>query len=217
MLEGVQKHATQRSAPGLGAHPCACLEGQIADVADEIAYYVHDLQDGLEAGLIRPAQLTDVALCSRVAQENGFDLSGTDNKLSRLSLARLLSDYLVQDVLTSSADGITTSGVQSADDVRRHPNLLVGYTTKTWNETRELRKFLYTNLYYHPDVSGANKRACDFMAAVFAAYISDPGQIGREATRRVPNCGLYRAAGDYIAGMTDRYLLLEHERLLGNA
>lgn len=215
VLEGVQKHATERVAPDLGAYPCACLEGQIADVADEIAYYVHDLQDGLEAGLIRPAQLSDVALCARVARENGLELAEADNKLARLGLSRLLSNHLVQDVLESSSQRIAAAAVQSADDVRRHADLLIGYSGTTAQETRELRRFLYANLYFHPDVSGANQRACDRMAAVFAAYIADPSQIGREATRRVPNCGLYRAAADYIAGMTDRYLLLEHERLLG--
>ena len=94
-----------------------------------------------------------------------------------------------------------------------HPHLLAGYSIGTAGETRELRTFLYANLYFHPEVNGANQRACDMMASVFEAYIRDPGQIGREATRRVPNCGLYRAAGDYIAGMTDRYLLGEHARL----
>lgn len=215
VLEGVQKHATERVAEDLGQYSCACLEGQIADVADEISYYVHDLQDGLEAGLIRPAQLTGIALCARVARENGLDLAEADSKLARLSLSRLLSNHLVQDVLESSSQRIATARVQSADDVRRWPDLLIAYTAPTCEETRELRSFLYANLYFHPDVSGANQRACDRMAAVFTAYLADPSQIGREATRRVPNCGLYRAAADYIAGMTDRYLLLEHERLLG--
>jgi dGTPase len=80
-------------------------------------------------------------------------------------------------------------------------------------KTKQLREFLYANLYFHPEVNGANQRACQMMAAVFTAYLRDPSEIGREATQRVPNCGLHRAAGDYIAGMTDRYLLREHARL----
>jgi len=213
VLEGVQKHATARTAPGLGDYPCACLEGQIADLADEIAYYAHDLQDGLEAGLIHPAQISDVALCADISREGGLDLAGADAKTARLSLARILSNHLIEDVLEASAARITAAGVHSADDVRRHPQLLIGYSDRTAKEAKELRSFLYANLYFHPDVSGANQRACDMMADVFNGYIADPSQIGREATRRVPNCGLYRAAGDYIAGMTDRYLLREHARL----
>lgn len=217
VLEGVQKHASARHAPDLGAYSCASLEGQIADLADEIAYYAHDLQDGLEAGLIRPEQLADIALCAGVSHRSGLDLDATDAKTARLSLARLLSNHLVEDVLTASAARIAASGVQTSDDVRRHPSLLIGYSDRTAREAGELRTFLYANLYYHPEVNGANRRACEMMASVFEAYIADPGQIGREATRRVPNCGLYRAAGDYIAGMTDRYLLREHARLFHDA
>ena len=217
VLEGVQKHATARTAPGLGNYACACLEGQIADLADEIAYYAHDLQDGLEAGLIQPGQLSDVALCADISRENGLDLTGTDAKTARLSLARLLSNHLIHDVLEASAARIAAAKVQSADDVRRHADLLIGYSARTASEAKALRSFLYANLYFHPEVNNANQRACDMMADVFNAYIKDPSQIGREATRRVPNSGLYRAAGDYIAGMTDRYLLREHARLFDRA
>lgn len=213
VIEGMQKHATARHAPGIGDYPCACLEGQIADIADEIAYYSHDVQDGIEAGLIQPAQLSDVALCGRIARDNGLDLDDAGPRTARFSLARLLSNHLIHDVLESTAERIEAAGVRSADGIRRHPDLLAGYSTGTAAETRDLRAFLYANLYFHPEVNGANQRACDMMEAVFDAYIKDPGQIGREATRRVPNCGLYRAAGDYIAGMTDRYLLGEHARL----
>ena len=217
VLEGVQKHATARTAPDLGDYPCACLEGQIADLADEIAYYAHDLQDGLEAGLILPAQISDVSLCADISRESGLDLAGADAKTARLSLARILSNHLIEDVLEASAKRIAAAGVSSADDVRRHPRLLIGYSDRTAAEAKELRTFLYANLYFHPEVNTANQRACDMMADVFNAYIKDPSQIGREATRRVPNCGLYRAAGDYIAGMTDRYLLREHSRLFPSA
>lgn len=217
VLEGVQKHATTRTAPDLGHYHCACLEGQIADLADEIAYYAHDLQDGLEAGLILPAQISGVALCEDIARQSGLDLSGTDTKTARLSLARLLIDHLIEDVLEATAARIAAAAVDNADDVRRHRQILVGYSDRTAAQAKELRSFLYANLYFHPEVNGANQRACDMMADVFNAYLADPSQIGREATRRVPNCGLYRAAGDYIAGMTDRYLLREHARLFHGA
>lgn len=216
VLEGLQKHASERSAPGLGAYPCASLEGQIADLADEIAYYAHDLQDGLEAGLIEPAELAAVEICADATAERGVTLEGADSKTARLGVARALSQHLVRDVLAASAPRIEASGVRSADDVRRQAAPLMGYSDAMARQTAELRSFLYANLYFHHEVAGANARACEMLASVFDAYLRDPSQIGREATRRVPNCGLYRAAGDYIAGMTDRYLLREHERLFGN-
>lgn len=217
VIEGLQKHATVRTAKDLGDYNCASLEGQIADLADEIAYYSHDLQDGLEAGLIEAPQIAGVEICANVAAANDLDLGGPDTRAARFSITRMLSDFLVENVLHSSAARIAGSGVKSADDVRRHPVLLVGYSDTVARQTKELREFLYSHLYFHPEVAGANQRACDMLAAVFRAYLEDPTQIGREATKRVPNCGLYRAAGDYIAGMTDRYLLREHARLFNGA
>jgi dGTPase len=216
VLEGVQKHATARHHAGLGNYPCSCLEGQIADLADEIAYYAHDLQDGLEAGLINPAQLSDITLCDDVARKNNLKLGHSDTKLARLSLARLIANHLIQDVLETSSERITASQVQSVDEVRRHRELLIGYSKNTAQKTKELRSFLYANLYYHPDVAGANRRACDMLAAVFNSYLIHPQELGREAARRIESDGLHRAVADYIAGMTDRYLLREHARLFGD-
>ncbi|MFZ4483053.1 MAG: deoxyguanosinetriphosphate triphosphohydrolase [Chthoniobacterales bacterium] len=216
VLEGVQKHASSRSAPDLGPYACASLEGQIADLADEIAYYSHDVQDGLEAGFIIPSQLAAVEICRKMAAQADVALDQAEAKSARHNLARLLSNHLIEDVLESSAGRIRAAGVQTADDVRRHPHLLIGYSETTEREAGELRTFLYENLYFHAEVAGANQRACDMLAAVFAAYLARPGELGREAMRRVESDGLPRAAADYLAGMTDRYLILEHERLLGS-
>jgi dGTPase len=123
---------------------------------------------------------------------------------------------LIQDVLETSSERITASQVQSVDEVRRHRELLIGYSKNTAQKTKELRSFLYANLYYHPDVAGANRRACDMLAAVFNSYLIHPQELGREAARRIESDGLHRAVADYIAGMTDRYLLREHARLFGD-
>ncbi len=213
VLEGVQKHASSRSAPDLGSYACASLEGQIADLADEIAYYSHDVQDGLEAGLIVPAQLGAVEICRTVAERAGVSLDQAEARSARYNIARVLSNHLIEDVLESSALRIRAVGVRSADDVRRHADLLIGYSDATDRQANELRDFLYQHLYYHPTVAGANQRACDMLADVFAAYLERPGELGREAARRVETDGLPRAAADYLAGMTDRYLVREHTRL----
>jgi dGTPase len=213
VLEGVQKHASSRSAAELGTYACASLEGQIADLADEIAYYSHDVQDGLEAGLIVPAQLSAVELCRIVADRAGVALDQAEARSARHIITRVLSNHLIEDVLESSAVRIREAGVRTADDVRRHPELLIGYSEATDGQANDLRAFLYQNLYYHPEVAAANQRACDMLAAVFAAYLERPGELGREAARRVESDGLERAAADYLAGMTDRYLVREHARL----
>ena len=119
----------------------------------------------------------------------------------------------VQDVVTTSATAIVDLGVQSADEVRQQPALLIRYSDDLLGANRELRKFLYENVYYHPRVAEVNQRACEMLRRVFEEYIRHPERLGDAATRRIESEGLHRTVCDYIAGMTDRYLLEEHARL----
>ena len=123
-------------------------------------------------------------------------------------------DVQVRDVVTSSAATIATAGVQSATDVRRQERPLIRYSDDLLGANRELRKFLYKNVYYHPRVAQVNARACEMLRAVFEAYVRAPDLLGDAATRRIEAEGLPRTICDYIAGMTDRYLMEEHARLV---
>jgi dGTPase len=102
--------------------------------------------------------------------------------------------------------------VQSADEVRRQPKPAIRYSEELLGANRELRKFLYKNVYYHPRVAEVNQRACEMLRKVFVAYVADPGLLGEAAIKRIEAEGLYRTVCDYIAGMTDRYLMEEYER-----
>jgi dGTPase len=119
----------------------------------------------------------------------------------------------VRDVITTSADAIAKASVQSADQVRRQPLPLICYSDGLLEANRELRRFLYKNVYYHPRVAEVNQRACEMLRAVFEAYVLAPERLGEGAARRIESEGLHRTICDYIAGMTDRYLLEEHARL----
>jgi dGTPase len=103
--------------------------------------------------------------------------------------------------------------VQSADDVRRKIAPLIRYSDQLAEANRALRKFLYQNVYYHPRVSDVNRRACEMLRRVFEAYVADPERLGEGAIRRVEKEGLHRTVCDYIAGMTDRYLIEEYARI----
>ena len=113
----------------------------------------------------------------------------------------------------ASAVAIAEAGVQSVAQVRRQDGLLIRYSDELETSNRELRRFLYENVYYHPRVAEVNARASEMLRAVFEAYMIKPESLGETAAKRIESEGLARTVCDYIAGMTDRYLLEEHERL----
>jgi dGTPase len=119
----------------------------------------------------------------------------------------------VQDVITTSGELIEKAGVRSADEVRRQNEPLIRYSRSLLAANRALRKFLYKNLYYHPTVATANERACGALKDVFEAYLKMPSLLGETTSKRIRKEGLHRTVCDYLSGMTDRYLLDEHQRL----
>lgn len=216
--QGLQKHPKyHRNLPEvtdsspLIARPS--LEAQIANLADEITYYSHDLDDGLDFQLITHEQLTEQAVWQESAEEvRGHfpDLCGQE--LCRYVI-RCIIDRQVQDVISTSAEHLHRANLSSAEAVRLHPQSLIQYSPSLLVANRGLRKFLYANLYHHPRVATANQQACDLLHRVFDAYLANPGLLGSSALLRIPMDGLHRTVCDYLSGMTDRYLLEEHARL----
>ena len=201
--EGLQKHRNEA---------CTSLEAQIADLADEITYYSHDLDDAVDFAILAPAQLEEItvwrqshdAVTSRYPAAREPDL----HKL----IIRDIIDVQVRDVVTSNADAIAVSGVNRADQVRRRERPLICYSDALHSANQELRRFLYKNVYHHPRVAEVNRQACEMLRTVFESYVRAPDSLGEGATRRIESEGLYRTVCDYIAGMTDRYLLEAHAR-----
>ncbi|HEV3410108.1 MAG TPA: deoxyguanosinetriphosphate triphosphohydrolase, partial [Chthoniobacterales bacterium] len=112
-----------------------------------------------------------------------------------------------------SAATTRAAGVASVDEVRKHGRPLIGYSDEQLSANQELRRFLYKNVYYHPRVAEVIRQACEMLRAVFEAYVKDPELLGDAASRRIESEGLHRTVCDYIAGMTDRYLMEEYGRL----
>jgi dGTPase len=213
--EGLQKHQAfyDPPAPGEEKYKCPSLEAQIANLADEITYYSHDLDDAVDFEILSTSQLEENSVWQRShrAVMSRYP-DAREPELHKL-IVRDIIDVQVQDVVTSSAKAIVDPGLQSADDVRRQPSPLIHYSDDLLRANRELRKFLYQNVYYHPRVAEVNQRACEMLRRVFEAYVLDPAQLGDAATKRIEAEGLHRTVCDYIAGMTDRYLIEEHARL----
>lgn len=219
VLEGLAKHSTSYDKParrkGFGMKS-ASLEAQVANLADEITYYSHDLDDGLESELLDEKRLRrEVKLWRDAAREVERKHGKLADECRRYFIIRCLIDGQVRDVVETTETRIRDSGVQSTDDVRRQPKPLVQYSParREWN--RELRDYLYQQLYYNPVVHEPNIRAIRLLEQLFLHYLSHPETIGEQSRRRSRRIGVHRAVCDYIAGMTDRYVLLEYQRLFG--
>jgi dGTPase len=213
--EGLRKHERPYRFVTGEKYRCPSLEAQVADLADEITYYSHDLDDALDFEILNPAQLeenevwrhNDRAVLARYGAAFEPDL----HKL----IIREIIDHEVHDLVATSARSIAASGVQSTDDVRRQRTPLIRYSDELAEANRALRKFLYQNVYYHPRVSEVNRRACEMLQRIFGEYLADPARLGESAIRRIEKEGLHRTVCDYVAGMTDRYLMEEYERTTG--
>lgn len=213
--EGLQKHQalSSTSDPGEEKRQCPSLEAQIANLADEMTYYSHDLDDAVDFRILAPEQLEENSVWrgSHAAVTTRYP-DAREPELHQLIIREII-DRQVRDVVMTSAGAIAQAGVQTPEDVRRQERPLINYGEELLRANQELRRFLYKNVYYHPRVAEVNRRACEMLRTVFEAYVRSPDLLGEGATKRIESEGLHRTVCDYIAGMTDRYLIEEHARL----
>jgi dGTPase len=207
--EGLQKYERKDGFPS--------LEAQIADLADEITYYSHDLDDAVDFEILTAEQLSENDVWKRSQQHVLAQYPAAREPELHKFIIRNIIDLQVQDVVTTSATSISKANPKGADDVRKQPAKLIDYSDILRKANQALRKFLYANVYYHPRVAKVNQRACEMLKKVFDSYVIDPGQLGEVATRRLGQEGLHRTVCDYIAGMTDRYLMEEYVRITGDS
>ena len=213
--EGLRKHERphQFPTPPGEQYNCPSLEAQVADLADEITYYSHDLDDALDFEILTPAQLEENEVWRHSHDAVLARYTSTREPDLHKRVIRDIIDRQVHDLVATSAQMIAESGVESADDVRRQTTPLIRYSDQLAEANRALRKFLYQNVYYHPRVAEVNQRACEMLRRVFETYLVDPDRLGEGAMRRVEKEGLHRTVCDYIAGMTDRYVMEEYARI----
>jgi dGTPase len=220
VLEGLAKHQTAFDHPDAGndfnfKNPS--LEAQIANLADEITYYSHDLDDGLDSELLSEKELIrNVRIFAQAAKLVKKEFGNLAEESRRYFIIRTVIDMQIRDVLETSEKLIRDAKVNSADDVRRFPKPLIQYSSERRKLNIELRKYLYKNLYYNEVVNEPHLRARQLLRDLFAFYLKHPQKIGDQARKRLRKDGKHRAVCDYIAGMTDRFAILEHQKIFGN-
>ena len=221
--EGILKHCSRADAERLakidhtgvaqrfltGGSPS--LEAQLCNLADEIAYSAHDIDDGVRSGLLTMEQLAEVPLVERFRQQAVEAHPTLSGRRLLFETIRLMLSQQVYDVIDTTRDRIAASGVKTVGDVR-HSLPLVAFSDAMRAESTELKRFLFRNLYRHPQVTETTDRAVQVVHELFAFLMAHPEEIGEEGAS---TSSLPRAVADYIAGMTDRFAIHEHERLCG--
>lgn len=216
VIEGMVKHETDYDVsdasdydPQLRGH----LEAQIANAADEMAYTSHDLDDGLRSGMITPAQLEGIAIWEIVNESIGRRKTDTIDDLARHQIIRRLIGFEVTDLIQSVDRYLRKSNVKSSLALQQLPFNVVGFSEDMHRRNRELKDFLFANLYRHYRVVRMANKAEKIVADLFKAYIDTPTMLPEPAQALIEERGLERTVCDYIAGMTDRFAIDEHKRL----
>jgi dGTPase len=229
--EGVLKHCSARNARELGAlgerflkRRQPSLEAQLANLADEIAYNNHDVDDGIRAGLITVEDLRDLPIFRRQLEI----VTGEYNQLPGRTLVhevvRRMIDYVVNDLIDNSSSAIAAADPADVEAVRARPEPLLGFSEKVLAEHLELKRYLRQDLYRHYRVLRMTNKAGRVLTELFEALFEDvalmPGEhqhAARQMESESGPSGRARAVADYIAGMTDRFAILEHRRLFDPA
>lgn len=218
--EGILKHCSANNARLLGdvgerflEKTQPSLEAQLVNLADEIAYSNHDIDDGIRSGLISATDLMAVEIFARHATDVRSDYPGIAEQSMVNEVIRRIINELVVDLSTTSRQLIADANPKSIDDVRSGPKLIM-FSDKARAEATELKRFLKTNLYSHYTVNRMRLKARKVIRDLFSTFMDDPSLLSPEyKVKDGDQMEQARKVADYVAGMTDRYAYKEHRRM----
>ena len=216
--EGLVKHDTdydEGDATGYEPEKAGTLECQLANLADEIAYNAADLEDGLRSGLLDPLEVRELAIWGTVMRSLGEKLECRLDDLLRSRAIRRLIGIEVTDAITHTAANLADLDARMPDEVRRVGANIASFSPEVAEMNRELKAFLMQHFYRHPRLVRMSFKAHRLLSDLFLAYLAEPLQLPQEIQARIQRGpdSLQRVICDYLAGMTDRYAILEHKKL----
>ncbi len=229
--EGILKHCSPNNARQLGElgerflrREQPSLEAQIANLADEIAYNNHDLDDGLRAGLLTIEELREVPLFRRQHEVVLTTFPEVSGRRLIHEVVRRMINYVVTDLIETSAAAIAEASPADVDAVRRHDSSLIQFSDPVRSEHLELKRHLRDHVYRHYRVLRMTNKASTVIRGLFETFFERPELLptehfesARDLESQAGEMGRARAVADYIAGMTDRYAITEYERLFDPA
>ena len=225
--EGILKHCSQNNAKKLGVvgerflnKTQPSLEAQLTDLSDETAYNNHDVDDGLRYGLIAIDDLLKIELFRKQHDIVTKRYSCLNDRQLIHEIIRRMINVMVVDLIDTSRDNIENIKPESITDVRQQPSSLMAFSKEMSEQKLELKHFLRTNLYQHYRVHRMSMKASSIITALFDAFMNDPKTLPTEALKHCNSLekdesddDIARGVADYIAGMTDRYAIIEYERI----
>ena len=215
LREGIVKHESEYDIANAGDYNPELrghLEAQITNAADELTYTAHDLDDGLRSGMITPAMLAGLDLWEILVESVGVRSLPLDD-LTRHRMIRRLIGMEVNDLIASTDQRLRESSVRGVEELQRLSYNVIGFSDELHRRNRQLKDFLYNNLYRHYRVVRMAVKAERIVNDLFNAYRAEPAMLPRHVQDMLLEHGLERTLCDYIAGMTDRYAVEEYQKL----
>ncbi|MCP4819713.1 MAG: deoxyguanosinetriphosphate triphosphohydrolase, partial [Shimia sp.] len=230
-LEGIAKHngpvvgdlpyalADYNAEHDLELHTHASAEAQVAALSDDIAYNNHDLHDGLRAGLFDEDAICDLPIVGDCFAQVDAKYRDLDPIRRRHEALRRVFGVMVSDVIDTSSALLAASGAKSVEDIRHHGAPVIRFSDAIWQDLKVIRAFLFTRMYRAPSVVEMRQRVTVVVNDLFPLFMSDPMLLPERWHKDLQACksetATARIISDYISGMTDRYALQVHARLLG--
>ena len=215
--EGIIKHSrdyTEAKHPELAHYflnQAPPLEAQIIDLADEIAYLTADLDDGIESGLLAIDHLRDhVRVLARCFERVEKLHPRTDDKYLFHEALQLMQNTLTDDLIANTRANLETHSLATLDDIRHHKSRIATFSSAVESERLQEKKYLYDHLYTCPELTIEHDKAEEVVTALFDFWMDNPSDLPEGYVAEIPNEGLPRVVADYIAGMTDAYILLQY-------